>query len=115
VLEEALREALATAAREQVLSCIAAALPIEIDTGPSSRLHGKVHKVSISMPTELADLVRARAGAGGFSRYVSDAVQERIKHDLLGDLLDELETEHGPVPAEVREQTRQMWPDQADE
>jgi hypothetical protein len=76
---------------------------------------GRVQKVSVSMPAELADLVRVRAGAGGFSRYVTEAVQRRIKHDLLGDLLAELEAEYGPVPAEVREQTRRMWPDQADD
>jgi hypothetical protein len=74
---------------------------------------GRVQKVSVSMPAELADLVRVRAGAGGFSRYVTEAVQRRIKHDLLGDLLAELEAEYGPVPAEVREQTRRTWPDQA--
>jgi hypothetical protein len=114
-LEEAVRRALQTATREQVLSCIATALPIDVDTGPDPKLHGKVQKVSVSMPTELADMVRARTGAGGFSRYVTEAVQKRVKHDLLGDLLDELEGEYGPVPAEVREQTRQMWPDHADE
>jgi hypothetical protein len=120
-LEDAVRAALATAAREQVLYCIAKALPVEAD--PGSRpggTHGdraqrdKVEKVSVSMPAGLVSLIRARAGAGGFSRYVTDAVQARIKHDMLGELLDELEGEYGPVPAEVREQTRQMWPDHAD-
>jgi hypothetical protein len=119
-LADALRKALATAPREQVLSRIATTLPIEIESGPDSGLHGKVQqgkaqKVSVSMPAELADLVRSRTGAGGFSRYVTEAVQGRIKHDLLGDLLDELEAEYGPVPAEVREQTRRMWPDQTDD
>jgi hypothetical protein len=75
---------------------------------------GKFQKVSVSIPTELLDLARARTGPGGFSRYVTDAVQARLQHDLLGDLLDELEAEHGPVPEEVREQTRQMWPDHSE-
>jgi hypothetical protein len=124
-LEEALRRALATAKREQVIFCIASTLPIEIDTGPDSTLYGaqsgsassssKAQKVSVSMPADLVDLVRARTGAGGFSRYVTDAVQLQFNHDLLGDLLDELEEEFGQVPAEVREQTRRMWPDQAAE
>jgi hypothetical protein len=130
-LEEALRRALATAGRDEVLTRVAIALPVEVDTGPDSRLHGegqqrgqiqqdkgrfgKAQKVSVSMPADLVDLVRGLTGTGGFSRYVTDAVQERFQHDMLGALLDELEAEFGPVPPEIREQTRRMWPDQADD
>jgi len=120
-LEAAMRQALAAASRERVVSIIAAGLLVETDAEPDSPhpdagvVSSKFHKVSVSMPTELVDLVRARTGPGEFSRYVTEAVQARIQHDLLGDLLDELEGEHGPVPDEVREQTRQMWPDQSDE
>ncbi len=119
-LEEAMRQALAAASRERVVSIIASGLLVETDAEPDSRppdaaAGGKFQKVSVSMPAELLDLVRARVGPGEFSRYVTEAVQARIQHDLLGDLLDELESEHGPVPEEVREQTRQMWPDQSGE
>lgn len=119
-LEEAMRQALAAATRDRVVSVIASSLFAETDAEPDSPSAdtgpgGKFQKVSVSMPTELVDLVRARAGPGEFSRYVTEAVQARIQHDLLGDLLDELEREHGPVPEEVREQTRRMWPDQSDE
>jgi hypothetical protein len=41
-----------------------------------------------------------------------DAAQDRLRHDLLGELLDELDAEYGPVPPEIREQTRLMWPDE---
>ena len=110
-LEEALRQALASAPREQVVKCIATALPAEVLIDENARLHeSKVRKVSVSMPEELADAVRARTGTGGFSRYVTEAVEREIKHELLGELLDELEAEHGPVPPEIREQTRRMWP-----
>ncbi len=37
-------------------------------------------------------------------------VQQQVRHDLLGVLLDELEAEHGPLPEEVQEETRRMWP-----
>jgi hypothetical protein len=116
-LEEAMRQALAAASRERVVSIVAASLFAEADAGPTSDAGrgGKFQKVSVSMPAELIDLVRARAGPGEFSRYITEAVQARIQHDLLGDLLDELESEYGPVPEEVREQTRQMWPDHSDE
>jgi hypothetical protein len=110
VLEDALRRALATAPRQEVVRSIAAIMPIEIDVAHSSRLHGgKVRKVSVSMPEELAEAVRARTGTGGFSGYVTDAVQEKIRLDLLGELSAELEAEYGPIPAEIRKQTRREW------
>jgi hypothetical protein len=116
VLEDALRRALANAPRQQVVRSIAAIMPIEIDVANSSRLHGgKVRKVSVSMPEELAEAVRARTGAGGFSGYVTDAVQEKIRLDLLGELSAELEAEYGPIPEEIRKQTRREWPDYEEE
>jgi hypothetical protein len=36
------------------------------------------------LPSELTEAIRARTGAGGFSRYVIDAVQHGIQHDLRG-------------------------------
>jgi len=111
-LEEALRLALALAPRDQVVKAIATALPADVFLDRGARLHeSKVRKVSVSMPEELADAVRARTGAGGFSRYVSEVVEREIRHERLGELLDELEAEYGPVPPEIREQTRREWPD----
>ncbi len=111
-LEHALRQALESAPRDQVVKCIVSVLPTAVIIDESVRLHGgKVRKVSVSMPEELAEAVRSRTGAGGFSRYVSEAVEREIRHDLLGDLIDELEAEYGPVPPEIREQTRREWPD----
>jgi hypothetical protein len=34
---------------------------------------------------------------------------------MLGELIEELEAEYGPVPPEVREQTRREWPDYEEE
>jgi Arc/MetJ-type ribon-helix-helix transcriptional regulator len=111
-LEEALRQALAAAPRDQVVKCIAEAFPAGVYLDRSARLHeSKVRKVSVSMPEELADVVRARTGAGGFSRYVSDAVQEQVRLDLLDDLAAEFEAEYGPIPEELVEQARREWPD----
>jgi hypothetical protein len=111
-LEEALRQALASAPRDQVVKCIAFALPAGVVLDPGVRLHeSKVRKVSVSMPEELADAVRARTGTGGFSRYVTEAVSREFRHDLLGELLDELDAEYGPVPEELIEQARRQWPD----
>jgi Arc/MetJ-type ribon-helix-helix transcriptional regulator len=112
-LEEALRRALLAASREQVLHMVGRVVPYQTEATAKPGLHGKVEKVSVSMPSELTEAIRSRTGAGGFSRYVAEAVQQRLRHDLLGDLLAELEAEHGPIPTETREETRRMWPDES--
>jgi hypothetical protein len=115
-LEEALKQALASVPRDQVVKCIASALPAEAFLDQRARLHeSKVRKVSVSMPEELADAVRARTGTGGFSRYVTDAVQEQVRLDLLDDLIDEFEAEHGPIPEELVREAMREWPDYEDE
>jgi hypothetical protein len=115
-LERALKQALDSIPRDQVVKCILSVLPTSVFVAESGRLHdGKVRKVSVSMPEELAEAVRARTGAGGFSRYVTAAVDREIRHDLLGELIEELEAEFGPVPPEVRAQTRREWPDYEEE
>lgn len=112
VLEEALREALASAPRGHVVKAIATVLSPEILIQENALPHGgKAKKVSVSMPEELTKAVRARTGAGGFSRYVTDAVQEQVRLDLLDELSAELEAEFGPIPEEIRQQTRREWPD----
>jgi len=111
VLEQALRQALDAAPRDQVVKCIVNVLPAAVFVEESPRLHGgKVRKVSVSMPEELAEAVRARTGSGGFSRYVADAVEERVRLESLDELLTELDAEYGPVPDEIRQQTRRTWP-----
>jgi len=67
------------------------------------------------MPEELAEAVRARTGAGGFSRYVTDAVHEKVRLDLLDDLSAELEAEFGPIDEEGVRQAMRLWPDYEEE
>jgi Arc/MetJ-type ribon-helix-helix transcriptional regulator len=115
-LEEALRRALASVPRDEVVKCIMAGLPAEVLLDETTRLHGgKVRKVSVSMPEELSDAVRARTGSGGFSRYVTDAVQEQIRLDLLDDLAAEFEAEYGPVDEKLVQQAMREWPDYEEE
>jgi Arc/MetJ-type ribon-helix-helix transcriptional regulator len=115
-LEEALRRALASVPRDQVVKTIMTALPVEVLIDDNARLHGgKARKVSVSMPEELTDAVRARTGAGGFSRYVTDAVQEQVRQDLLDDLAAEFEAEYGPIDEELVEQAMREWPDYEEE
>ena len=115
-LEAALRQALASVPRDQVVKCIVAALPAEVFLDQRARLHeSKVKKVSVSMPEELADAVRSRTGAGGFSRYVTDAVQEQVRLDLLDDLAAEFEAKYGPIDEKLVQQAMREWPDYEEE
>lgn len=114
-LEEVLRQALASAPRDQVVKAIVAALPAEVLMDQTARMHGKVKKVSVSMPEELTEAVRARTGAGGFSRYVTDAVQEQIRLDLLDDLVADFEAEYGPIDEKLVQQAMKLWPDYEEE
>jgi hypothetical protein len=111
-LEQALKQALDSVPRDQVVKCVVSALPAAVFIDDSTRLHGgRVRKVSVSMPEELAEAVRARTGAGGFSRYVTDAVDRELRRDLLGDVIEELEAIYGPVSQELLDEAALEWPD----
>jgi hypothetical protein len=114
-LEKAFLEALAKAPREHVLHRVMAMfpkIPVEIDT---SAFHSRVQKVSVSMPEDLVAAVRERTGAGGFSRYVAEAVEEKLRLDRLNDLSAYLEAKYGPVPEEVIQEVLREWPDYEEE
>jgi hypothetical protein len=111
-LEQALRQALASVPRDQVVKCIARVLPVGVFVEAGARLHGgKVSKVSVSMPEELAEAVRSRTGPGGFSRYVTDAVQEQVRLDRLDDLSAYLQEQFGPFDEKGVEEAMRLWPD----
>jgi hypothetical protein len=118
-LENAFEEALSQVPRSYVLSQVMAMFPkvmtpkviVELDGDALGRFHGRVQKVSVSMPEDLATAIRERIGPGGFSRYVTEAVERRFRHDRLGDLLDELDTEFGPVSPEILQWAERQWPD----
>lgn len=113
-LEKALREALAVVPLDEVLHQVTVMLPktaVEIDTGRGSRFHGHVQKVSVSMPEELIAAVRERTGPGGFSRYVTEAVEGRLRLDLMDEYAAELEAVLGPVSPEELEEAMREWPD----
>ncbi len=63
------------------------------------------------MPSELVEAIRAETGAGGFSRYVTDAAQKRFRREQFRKLLDELEAEYGPVDEEGVREAMKEWPD----
>jgi hypothetical protein len=109
VLEKALRDALAVVPLEQVLEKVTVMFPrsrVEIDT---ARLHSPVQKVSVSMPEDLIDAVRERTGPGGFSRYVAEAVEERLIDDRQADLAEWLVATYGEPSKESLEWAEGIW------
>jgi hypothetical protein len=117
-LERALRDALAVAPLEQVLQRVRvmfAGSPVETGTGVGSRFYGRVQKVSVSMPEELSAAVRERTGPGGFSRYVAEAVEERLRQQGLDELSAYLDAKYGPVPEELIQEAMREWPDYEEE
>src|ERR1700733_10951728 len=118
-LEKAFNEALSQVPRSYVLSQVMAMFPkvmtpkviVELDGDALGRFHGRVQKVSVSMPEDLATAIRERTGPGGFSRYVTEAVERRFRHDRLGDLHGALEHASGPATPEILQWAEQQWPD----
>ncbi|HEY5835487.1 hypothetical protein [Streptomyces sp.] len=51
-------------------------------------------KYSISLPEELAETVRQHVGAGGFSAYVAEALEQRVAMDKLREIVADFETDH---------------------
>ena len=117
-LEKAFQEALSSVPLEHVMHKITVMFPktpVEIDTDQMARFHGRVQKVSVSMPEDLAATVRERTGPGGFSRYVTEAVEERLRLDRLEELSAYLEAKYGPTPEDLIQEAMREWPDYEEE
>jgi hypothetical protein len=67
-------------------------------------------KVSLTLEEELVSQARAAVGSRGLSRYVNRALRHQLQSDRLGELLDELERQHGPIDPEAIEEARRAWP-----
>jgi Arc/MetJ-type ribon-helix-helix transcriptional regulator len=74
-------------------------------------LVGRARKVSVSMPEDLTAAIQQRVGQGRFSQYVTEAVARQLELDLLAELSEVLEAEHGPVSEEALAEARSAWPD----
>jgi len=70
----------------------------------------RTEKLSITVPSEVAAELRARAGHGNVSAYVMHALLRQLEHDRLGDLMVELKEIHGPVTDEELAAARAEWP-----
>lgn len=80
--------------------------------GPGNvRSLGRARKVSISLPEGLTAAVQQRVGKGEFSHYVAQAVARQLELDLLAELAELLDAEHGPVSEEYLAEAGAAWPD----
>jgi Arc/MetJ-type ribon-helix-helix transcriptional regulator len=72
---------------------------------------GRARKVSVSLPEGLTAAVQQRVGKGEFSHYVAEAVARQLELDLLVELSELLDAEHGPIPEEYLAEAGAAWPD----
>jgi Arc/MetJ-type ribon-helix-helix transcriptional regulator len=54
-------------------------------------------KYTVTLPEELAEAIRAEVGPGGFSRYVTAAMERRREQDRLGEAVAWWEDEYGAI------------------
>jgi Arc/MetJ family transcription regulator len=69
-----------------------------------------VSKVSLSIEEDVLAEARERAGRRELSSYVTDALRRQLQHDRLGELLSAMDAESGPIPEELTEEARKLWP-----
>ena len=67
----------------------------------ASDVMGRVVKLSISLPAELAEELRRQAGPGRVSSFIEQAVARRLENANLRRILDEMDEEFGPVPDDM--------------
>jgi Arc/MetJ-type ribon-helix-helix transcriptional regulator len=68
-------------------------------------------RITVTIPTEVAQAVRRRVESGAshtMSALVTDALVEKLEQHDLSNLLDEMVTDFGTVPIEVK-----AWADKA--
>jgi hypothetical protein len=67
-------------------------------------------KLSVSIPSELADALRRRAGPRGLSGFVARAIAHELEREQLGTFLDDLDRKLGPVSKASLREARRAWP-----
>ena len=68
-----------------------------------------VLKKSVAFDEKVGREALEVAGEGGFSRFVNDAVAQRLQQIRIKTLLAEMDAEFGPVPEEIRREVAAEW------
>ncbi|MEV4130307.1 hypothetical protein [Nocardia sp. NPDC049707] len=63
-------------------------------------------KYSVSLPEDLAEAVREHVGPGGFSAYITEALEQRVAMDKLGEIVADYTNDHDPITQEEIEAAR---------
>lgn len=63
-------------------------------------------KVTVTIPEDLFDEIRAEAAERGLSAYVAEALRAKRDRDRLRELVDWLQDEHGAVTEDERTAAR---------
>ena len=66
-------------------------------------------KLSVSVPAELAGIVRKRVGPRGLSGFVVRALLHELEREQLGKYLGELDAQLRAVPASELRAARRAW------
>ena len=66
-------------------------------------------KVSVTLPADLLDEIREKVGPGNLSRYLTEAADEKRRHEALDDWLARMDTEHGPVSPDAEAAADRLW------
>ncbi|MGH9064369.1 MAG: CopG family transcriptional regulator [Acidimicrobiales bacterium] len=57
-------------------------------------------RLTVTLPGELVEEVRVRAGRGGVSSWIAQAAAERLSRERLAAVIAEYEAEAGPITDE---------------
>lgn len=68
-------------------------------------------KYTVTLPEDLAEQIRREVGPGAFSAYVTEAVRRQWQNDRLGELVQWMEEEHGPVTSPEMEVAHEEFMD----
>ncbi|MDA8392129.1 MAG: CopG family transcriptional regulator [Actinomycetota bacterium] len=69
-----------------------------------------VRKRSVSIEEHLANRVEEHVGGRGLSGFVARAVDHELEGDALGEYLDDLDAEFGPVRSDLVVGFDSLWP-----
>ena len=83
--------------------------PVDPTEGRINYMAAEKEKVSITLDADVVAEARAGMDERGFSAYVNDVLRREQQQRRLRQLLDDLDTEYGPVPDEMREEARREW------
>ena len=68
-----------------------------------------VVKKSVAFDEKVVKEAIEKAGERGFSRFVNDAVAQRLQAERINQFIAEFEAEHGPIPDEIKREVDEEW------